>query len=39
MEEGTATGTVLKCRELAVALGGRKWYSDEEETTEKTPQQ
>ena len=39
MEEGTATGTILKCRELAVALGGRKWYSEEEETTEQTPQQ
>ena len=39
MEEGSATGTVLKCRELAVALGGRLWYSDIEESTTQTPQQ
>lgn len=38
-EEGSVSGEIQKCRELAVALGGRSWYSEIEDTTTQTPQQ
>ncbi|MBQ7735081.1 MAG: hypothetical protein IJT61_03985 [Bacteroidales bacterium] len=30
MEEGADKGTVKKCRDLAVALGGKVWITDEQ---------